>query len=98
MRHKIAAQDRVMSLRAREQLAPEMAIARQRAENDLADLERTRAERLAGLDRLMIVTLRGRIASCQQAEDRYQAEDTLARGPIRCPKGRGPERGGWSAS
>src|SRR5262249_22283113 len=50
-----AAQDRVMSLRAREQLAPEMAIARQRAENDLADLERTRAERLAGLDRLMIV-------------------------------------------
>ena len=24
--------------------------------------------------------------------------DTLARGPIRCPKGRGPERGGWSAS
>jgi Helicase conserved C-terminal domain/Domain of unknown function (DUF3883) len=50
-----AAQDRVMSLRAREQLASEMAIARQRAENDLADLERTRAERLAGLDRLMIV-------------------------------------------
>ena len=50
-----AAQDRVMSLRAREQLAPEMAIARQRAENDLADLDRTRAERLAGLDRLMIV-------------------------------------------
>jgi Domain of unknown function (DUF3883) len=50
-----AAQDRVMSLRAREQLAPEMAIARQRAENDLADLERTRVERLAGLDRLMIV-------------------------------------------
>jgi hypothetical protein len=40
---------------AREQLAPEMAIARQRAENDLADLQRTRAERLAGLDRLMIV-------------------------------------------
>jgi hypothetical protein len=48
-----AAQDRVMSLRVREQLSPEVAIARQRAENDL--LERTRTERLAGLDRLMIV-------------------------------------------
>jgi hypothetical protein len=44
-----------MSLRVREQLSPEVAIARQRAENDLADLERTRTERLAGLDRLMIV-------------------------------------------
>jgi hypothetical protein len=50
-----AAQDRFMSLRVREQLSPEVAIARQRAENDLADLERTRTERLAGLDRLMIV-------------------------------------------
>jgi hypothetical protein len=49
------AQDRVMSLRAREQLAPEVAIARQRAENELADLQRTQAERLTGLDRLMIV-------------------------------------------
>jgi len=49
-----AAQDRVMSLRAREAESPEMAVARQRAENDLADLERTHAERLAGLDRLLI--------------------------------------------
>jgi hypothetical protein len=49
-----AAQDRVMELRAREANSPEIAIARQRAENDLADLERTRRERIAGLDRLML--------------------------------------------
>jgi superfamily II DNA or RNA helicase len=49
-----AAQDRVMSLRAREAGSPEMALARQRAEQDLADLERTHVERLAGLDRLLI--------------------------------------------
>jgi len=49
-----AAQDRVMALRAREAASPEVAIARQRAENDLADLQRTRAERLAGLERLTI--------------------------------------------
>jgi hypothetical protein len=46
------AQDRVMLLRAREREAPEIALARQRAEQDLADLERTRKERFAGLDRL----------------------------------------------
>jgi superfamily II DNA or RNA helicase len=50
-----AAQNRVMELRARETDAPEMAIARQRAENELADLERSRDQRLAGLDRLMTV-------------------------------------------
>jgi hypothetical protein len=50
-----AAQDGVMALRAREAAAPEVALARQRAENDLVDLERTRQERLAGLDRLTIV-------------------------------------------
>jgi superfamily II DNA or RNA helicase len=49
-----AAQDRVMSLRAREVGSPEVALARQRAEQDLADLERSRTERLAGLDRLVI--------------------------------------------
>lgn len=49
-----AAQDRVMSLRAREAGSPEVALARQRAEQDLADLQRTHAERLAGLDRLLI--------------------------------------------
>jgi superfamily II DNA or RNA helicase len=49
-----AAQDRVMSLRAREAGAPEVAIARQRSEQDLADLERIHAERLQGLDRLLI--------------------------------------------
>jgi superfamily II DNA or RNA helicase len=49
-----AAQDRVMALRAREASAPEIAIARQRAENDLADLQRTQTERLTGLERLTI--------------------------------------------
>ena len=49
-----AAQDRVMSLKARETTAPEVALARQRAENDLADLQRTRAERLDGLKRLEV--------------------------------------------
>jgi len=49
-----AAQDRVMTLRAREAASPEVAVARQRAENDLADLQRTQKERMAGLDRLAI--------------------------------------------
>jgi superfamily II DNA or RNA helicase len=49
-----AAQDRVMALKAREQESPEMALARQRAENDLADLERIKKDRLAGLERLVI--------------------------------------------
>jgi len=49
-----AAQDRVMALRAREAESPEVALARQRAENDLADLERTREERLAGLQNLSL--------------------------------------------
>src|SRR5208337_2569618 len=49
-----AAQDRVMGLRARESRDLDIAIARQRAENDLADLERTRTERLAGLQRLTL--------------------------------------------
>lgn len=49
-----ASQNRVMALRARETESPEVAIARQRAENDLADLQRSHKERLAGLDRLAI--------------------------------------------
>jgi len=49
-----AAQDRVMALLARETESPEVGLARQRAEQDLADLERTRRERLAGLNRLVI--------------------------------------------
>jgi hypothetical protein len=47
-----AAQDRVMSLRAREASSPELALARQRAEHELADLQRTRHEREEGLQRL----------------------------------------------
>lgn len=41
-----------MNLRAREAASPEVSLARQRAENDLADLERTRRERMEGLERL----------------------------------------------
>jgi SNF2 family DNA or RNA helicase len=48
------AQDRVMELMAREREAPEVLLARQRAQQDLADLERTRSERLEGLSRLAI--------------------------------------------
>jgi len=43
-----------MSLRAREAAASEIALARQRAENDLADLQRTRQERLDGLNPLEV--------------------------------------------
>ncbi|MCX7047276.1 MAG: helicase-related protein [Candidatus Sumerlaeota bacterium] len=49
-----AAQNRVMSLRARESIQPDIALARQRAETDLADLERVRRERKEGLQRLEI--------------------------------------------
>jgi hypothetical protein len=49
-----AAQDRVFALRAREAESPEVGLARQRSEHDLADLQRTRQDRLAGLDRLTI--------------------------------------------
>ena len=49
-----AAQDRVMNLRARESASPEVSLARQRAENDLKDLERTRQERMEGLERLKL--------------------------------------------
>jgi hypothetical protein len=50
-----ASQDRVMALRMREASQPEVALARQRAENELTDIERTRKERLAGLARLILV-------------------------------------------
>ncbi|MEW6667885.1 MAG: helicase-related protein [Thermodesulfobacteriota bacterium] len=49
-----AAQDRVMDLRSRESMFPEITLARQRAENDLADIERMKRERLEGLGRLSI--------------------------------------------
>ena len=42
-----AVQDRVMGLKSREPKGPEGAIARQRAEQDLADLEQTRRQRIA---------------------------------------------------
>ncbi len=49
-----AAEDRVMALRAREVESPEVALARQRAEQDYAQLERDKKDRLSGLDRLII--------------------------------------------
>ena len=49
-----AAQSRVMGLRSREPNEPEVALARQRAEQDLADLERTRCERIVGMDCLRV--------------------------------------------
>ena len=49
-----AGQNRVMALRAREPSEPEVALARQRAEQDLFDLNRTRTERLAGIERLRV--------------------------------------------
>ena len=61
-----AAQSRVMNLRARESKEPEVSLARQRAEQDLADLERARADRVAGVERLRIArhgSLR-HVASC----------------------------------
>jgi Domain of unknown function (DUF3883) len=50
-----AAQDRVTALRAREGASPEVALARQRADSDYQDLERTQRDRLAGLERLTVV-------------------------------------------
>ena len=41
-------------MRAREAGSPEVAVARQRAENEYTDLQRTQKERMAGLDRLAI--------------------------------------------
>ncbi len=50
-----ASENRVMALRAREAAGETaVALARQQAEDDLRDLQRTRVERLAGLDRLTI--------------------------------------------
>lgn len=49
-----AAQDRVMGLRARELKEPEVALARQRAEQDLVDIQRTQRERLDGVKRLRV--------------------------------------------
>ena len=49
-----AAQSRVMALRAREQDETEFALARQRAERDLEDLQRTQALRLEGVARLRV--------------------------------------------
>ena len=49
-----AAQDRVMRLKGREVNEREVSLARQRAEQDLADLQRTRRERIAGLGKLRV--------------------------------------------
>jgi hypothetical protein len=49
-----AAQDRAMELRQRELIASEVALARQRADADLEDLQRTQRERMQGLERLAV--------------------------------------------
>ena len=49
-----AAESRVMNLLHRESKEPEVSLARQRAEQDLADLKRTRADRLTGVERLRV--------------------------------------------
>ena len=43
-----------MEPRSRESVFPDVTLARQRAENDLADIERMKRERLEGLGRLSI--------------------------------------------
>ena len=48
------AQGRVMRLKGREASEPEVSLARQRAEQDLADLQRSQQERIAGVERLRI--------------------------------------------
>ena len=47
-------QDRVMDMRAREPSEPELSLTRQRAEQTLRDLRRTRTERLSGTKRLRV--------------------------------------------
>ncbi len=49
-----AAQDRVMRLKSREANEPDFSLARQRAEQDLADLQRTRQERISGVEQLRL--------------------------------------------
>ena len=49
-----AAQGRVMRLKSREATEPEVSLARQRAEQDLADLKRNQEIRITGLERLRI--------------------------------------------
>ncbi len=50
-----AARDRVMRLKSGESNDPEPALEQQRAEQDLSGLERSRRERIAGIDRLGVV-------------------------------------------
>ena len=61
-----AAQDRVMELHSREKREPEVTLARQSAERDLVDLNRTQDLRLTGIDRLQVVRQgpTNHIASC----------------------------------
>ena len=49
-----AAQNRVMALLGRERHEPQVSLARQRAEQDLDDVQRTHAGRLAGIERLRV--------------------------------------------
>ena len=72
-----AAQNRVMSLRAREQDEPDVALARQRTERDLDDLQRTQAERLDGVARLGVARQGPvvHVASCLVTPSDMPADD-----------------------
>ncbi len=77
-----AAQNRVMSLRAREQEAPDVALARQRAERDLDDLQRTQEQRLEGVARLRVARHGPvvHVASCLVTPSDMSAADFAAGG------------------
>ena len=72
-----AAQNRVMALRAREQDDTDVALARQRAERDLEDLQRTQEQRLEGAARLRVARHGPvvHVASCLVTPSDMAAED-----------------------
>lgn len=88
-----AVQDRVMAPRQRENLgSPEVALARQRAENDLSDLKRIRRERMARLDRLDYEQARG--WECERVGHLKIGFDFRSHGPAHPQTGyRGPVKG-----
>ena len=72
-----AAQNRVMALRAREQDETEVALARQRAERDLEDLQHTQEQRLEGAARLRVARHGPvvHVASCLVTPSNMAADD-----------------------
>lgn len=78
-----AAQNRVMALRGREQDETDVALARQRAERDLEDLQRTQALRLEGVARLRVARHGPviHIASCLVMPTDMTADDVAGNEP-----------------